>query len=316
MLDGDFSPTETMRFDVATASIQGTRDYQEDAIIANFPVGQGSGFAIIADGMGGQVGGGLASALVTTQMFTHLKLQESLLISGALNAPFSLREAAKQANKSIADHVVKNSTQSGMGSTLLAPVILGDRLSWISVGDSPLYLFRAGALRQLNKDHSMAPQIDVMVKEGAMDAAKGKDHPDRHKLLSVINGKEIAEIDCPKAPVLLKNGDILIAATDGLQALSNTIIAKTLKAGQSGTALELANAFLRAVGMVGNPDQDNTTFAVIKISEEAQADDVMDLDDMPVLAMVEDEVDDVPVVEAAPDESKAYYYRGQKYYRD
>jgi len=323
MFDGESTPQKTLAFDVATAAIKGKRDYQEDSMIASFPVGQGSGFAIVADGIGGHVAGHIASALVTTEVFTHLKMQEALLTSGALDVPFALRQAAEQANQKLAAHIKKNDDTKGMGTTLLVPVIRGDRLSWISIGDSPLYLFRDGALRLLNKDHSMAPQIDMMVKAGSMTVENGKDHPDRNTLTSVVNGEGIPEIDCPSTPILLKDGDILIASSDGLQSLSNATIAGTLMQGKTGSSLDIAKAFLKAIEVQDKPDQDNTAFVVMMAQEEAKVADVMDLDAMPVLAQVSDAEEPVAAApepelptEPVPDEAKAYYYRGQKYYRD
>ncbi len=323
MFDGESTQNITLEFDVASGSIVGSRKQQEDAMLANFSIGQATGFAIVCDGIGGHAAGHLASAMVTTEMFTHLKMQESHLVSGALNVPFALRQAATEANNKIAEHIQRNSETKGMGTTLLAPVIRGDRLSWLSVGDSPLYLLREGALRQLNQDHSMAPQIDMMVKTGSMSAEVGKDHPDRNMLTSVINGSEIPEIDCPKTPIQIKEGDILIAATDGLQSLSNGVLAKTIKMGTEQTAMDLVRALLAELANLDKPDQDNATFVVIKALPAEKVEDVMDLDAMPVLAMAdEDEAvsQQAAPVEVAPepekDERKAYYYRGQKYYRD
>lgn len=320
MFDIETNATKPLTFDVATAAIQGKRDYQEDTIIANFPVGQAAGFAIVADGIGGHAAGHIASALATIEVFAHLKIHEGQLLSGALNVPLALREAAEQANARLAAHVAKDAETKGMGSTLLVPVIRGDRLYWLSVGDSPLYLFRNGALRQLNKDHSMSPQIDMMVKTGAMTAEAAKDHPDRNTLTSVVSGEKIAQIDCPASPVLLAEGDILIAGSDGLQFLTNATIANTLMLAKEGRSVDLVNAFLAALDNVNNPDQDNTTFVVIKIGMDEDVDEVMDLDSMPVLAQASDAVvtSAVKAAPAAPekDERKAYFYRGQKYYRD
>jgi len=323
MFDAELNPSKAFVFDVATAAFQGRREQQEDSLISSFPVGQDAGFAIVADGIGGHVAGHLASAMVTTEVFGHLKMQEANLASGVMNIPFALREAAEQARKRLRAHVERHPDTKGMGSTLLVPVISGDRLSWISIGDSPLYLFRNGALRQLNKDHSMSPQIDIMVKTGALSEEAGKDHPDRNLLTSVIDGDEIATIDCPTTPILLKDGDILIATTDGLQSLSNEAIAAILMQGASGQSMDLVHAFLEAVKKHDDPDQDNTSFAVIKAVATQKAPEVMDLDDLPVLATADGAAvpAEAPVAAAPPpepekDERKVYYYRGQKYYRD
>jgi serine/threonine protein phosphatase PrpC len=326
MLDSEERSETGLSFDVATVAIQGARDYQEDSILANFPLGQKFGFAVIADGVGGHVSGHVASGLVTTEIYSYLKINETALGSGTLNIPVSLREAADIANARIADHIQIDDETHGMGSTLLVPVIKADKLFWLSIGDSPLLLFRAGALRQLNKDHSMAPQIDMMVKMGSMKPEVGRVHPDRNALVSVINGSEIAMIDCPTAPLTLQPEDIVIAASDGLQSLSNAAIANTLMLAKDGRSIDIANALLAMVQHLDNPEQDNTVFCVIKLGFGSTGADEIHAEDIPVLAMADSAQDPAPESEPEPvpipeqvdaaKERKAYFYRGQKYYKD
>ena len=287
MLDADVIQTKTQSFDVATAAIKGAREYQEDSLISSFPIGQSAGFAVISDGLGGHAAGDTASALVATEMFAQLKMQESQLLNGALDVPDALRAAITTANQKIASHVQVDADTTGMGATLLAPVIQGDRLSWISVGDSPLYLLRDGVLNQLNQDHSMAPQIDMMVMSGMLTAEAGATHPHRNSLISVLDGQEIAQIDCPASPMVLQDADILIAATDGLQFLSEALIAKTLTNVKDVPAAEIARALLAALAQLNHPQQDNTAFVVIKVNVADVPGAVVDFGAMPVLAHVD-----------------------------
>lgn len=291
MLDSRSVHSDTLSFDVATAAVKGARDYQEDSVISSFPLGQNTGFAVLADGMGGHMSGNIASALVMSEVFTSLKLKEQMLDDGVLNIPATLQELAEAANKRVSDYVKINDESYGMGSTLLSTVISRDKLYWVSVGDSPLLLFRDGALRQLNKDHSMAPQIDMMVKTGAMSAEVGRNHPDRNTLTSAIAGAEIDMIDCPARPIALLPDDIVIIASDGLQFLSNSTIAKTLRLFQSSRSVDIANAFLAALSQLDHPQQDNTAFVIIKLGQDVQNSSSLDAEDMPILAMAEDEND-------------------------
>ena len=268
MLDsGPYKP-ETLQVDVATAAIKGSRDYQEDSLISNFPLGQTSGFAVVADGLGGHAAGDVASALVTAEVFGHLKMKEGALELGALDIPQTLRDAAQAANDRVARQVESNDELYGMGSTLLVPVIAGDQLSWISIGDSPLFLFREGELRQINKDHSMAPQLDMMVKVGAMDAEVAKNHPERNALTSVVNGGEIALIDCPTTPTTVFPGDIVIASSDGLQFLENDQIEQIIRDTHKSSSDGIAKALLAAIKELDDPHQDNTAIVAIKIAGE------------------------------------------------
>ena len=262
---------KAVRFDVATATTKGERDYQEDSLIASFPQGQDAGFAVLADGMGGHMSGDVASALVMSEVFSRVKMKEMLLSKRTTNVPSILYATAAAANNRIIEYISERPESYGMGATLLATVIREDELYWVSVGDSPLYLFRDGVLSQLNQDHSMAPQIDMMVKVGAMTEEVGRNHPDRNTLMSAIAGKQIAKIDCPETPTHLRPNDIVIVASDGLQFLSHDEITDILNATQAQRSLDISSALLAALEDLADPDQDNTAFTVIKLGACQQA---------------------------------------------
>ncbi|KQB97226.1 serine/threonine protein phosphatase [Loktanella sp. 1ANDIMAR09] len=270
---------EAIRFDVATAATKGERDYQEDSLIASFPQGQETGFAVLADGMGGHMCGDVASALVMSEVFRQIKMNEMLLSKRITDISSILHMTATAANDRISQYVDERPDSYGMGATLLATVIRGNELYWVSVGDSPLYLFRDGVLTQLNQDHSMAPQIDMMVKVGAMSEEMGRDHPDRNTLTSAIAGHAIAKIDCPDAPKTVRTGDIIIAATDGLQFLSNDAIAAILQETHTKPSMNISRALMAALDDLADPDQDNTAFTVIKLGASQQVDQ-SETDDM------------------------------------
>lgn len=253
-----------MQYDVATAISQGRRDYQEDAVVADFAVGVPYGFAVLADGMGGHAAGDVASKIVVTEVFSELKFQSADRMSLEENFNTTLLDVVQSANHCIDAHVRENPTHKGMGATIVAPVVFEDRLYWISVGDSPLFLARGDRLKQLNADHSMAPQIDLMVTTGQIDSEAALNHPDRNALTSVLMGRDIPSIDCAATPTRLEVGDIIIAASDGLQYLSNDQIEAVVAGHRRRTASEIARAILRAVEALNDPDQDNISVVIIK----------------------------------------------------
>ncbi|MFV0515348.1 MAG: PP2C family protein-serine/threonine phosphatase [Jhaorihella sp.] len=258
-------------YDVASAISIGRRDCQEDAIIADFPQGADYGFVVLADGMGGHAAGDIASKIVVTEVFSELKLQSGDPVRFERNINRILRAAVRTANDCVLNHATSYPRTNGMGATLLAPVLLGDCLHWISVGDSPLYLYRDGVLQQINEDHSLAPQIDHMVRSGLMQPERGRTHPDRNCLTSVLIGMEIPRIDCPAQPVALKPGDIVLAASDGLQYLNDGQIAELLGHYRHATSAEITAALMRRIEAAGDPDQDNVTFAVIRVRPDVSA---------------------------------------------
>ena len=253
-----------IRFDVASVLGVGRRDYQEDALATDFPIGAGFGYAVLADGMGGHAAGDVASKIVVTEVFSELKLQSGDPDVFVDRAPEILNDAALAANGCVKAHTDNNPDASGMGSTLIATVFVQDRMNWISVGDSPLFLFRDGDLTQLNEDHSLAPQIDFMVRMGKMDPEVGRNHPDRNCLTSVLIGGDIERIDCPDEAYQLKDGDTLILASDGLQFLSDDQIQEILVANAGENSAITAQVLLDTLTELDDPDQDNVSFTVIR----------------------------------------------------
>ena len=259
-----------IRFDVASVLNRGRRDYQEDAIATDFPQGAEFGYAVLSDGMGGHAAGDVASKIVVTEMFSELKFQSSDTKTFVGNVCSVLKGAAVSANACMAAHTTNNPDTAGMGATLVAPVFIRDKLFWISIGDSPLYLYRGGQLRQLNEDHSLGPHIDYMVRSGMMSEDVGRNHPDRNALTSVLIGETIERIDCPEVPFQLRNGDILVVASDGLQFLSNGKIRKIMRESDDLTSTRIADRLMSELNTLADPEQDNICFSVIKVRFKAQ----------------------------------------------
>jgi PPM family protein phosphatase len=255
------------RYDVASGISQGARDYQEDAITCDFPVGAEAGFVVLADGMGGHAAGDVASKIVLTEVYSELKFHFADVEAFEAKAPEVLRTVADLANDTLRQHTRSHPETEGMGATLVVPCLVENRLWWISVGDSPLFLYRAGRLSQLNEDHSMAPQIDFMVKQGLMDAETAANHPDRNCLISVLMGTRIPKIDCPTKPVELKAGDIVICASDGLQFMTNAQIERLVHKYSKKRSTEIAERLLEELVKLDDPDQDNISFTVIKVND-------------------------------------------------
>ncbi len=259
-------------FDVASVLNRGCRDYQEDAIATDFPIGADFGYAVLSDGMGGHAAGDVASKIVVTEVFSELKFQTSDIKGLVDNMGEVLRSAAISANECMAAHASSNPQTAGMGATLVAPVFIQNSLYWISIGDSPLYLLRDGRLRQLNEDHSLGPHIDYMVRSGMMPEDIGRNHPDRNALTSVLIGEPIERLDCPERPFQLKDGDILVVASDGLQFLSNRQITQIVSDNSDRGSAEIANCLLEELRTLGDPEQDNVCFSVIKVDLAKVAD--------------------------------------------
>lgn len=254
------------RFDVASAICQGGRDYQEDAIVTDFPFGTDTGVVVLADGMGGHAAGDVASKLIVTEVYSELKFQSADFVQKEKHIPEFMSKAAAGANASVRDYITANPATRGMGATLVSMIMVENRMFWMSIGDSPLYHLRAGKMQQLNEDHSMAPQIDFMAKQGLIDEETAREHPDRNCLTSVILGEKVARTDCPVKPFELQVGDIVVVSSDGLQYLEDAKIQKILQRYRRRSSAEIAGHLLEAIETLADPDQDNVSLAVIKLN--------------------------------------------------
>ncbi|WP_170763566.1 PP2C family protein-serine/threonine phosphatase [Ruegeria lacuscaerulensis] len=256
----------TPAYDIALILDKGQRDTQEDAIAARMFDSVNAGYVVVADGMGGHAAGEVASELVISAWRSALDAELESATPSETALIDALPLAAIQANAAISNHCEEQGGNFNMGSTLMGVLLLGQRVYWISIGDSPLYLFRDGVLHQINEDHSMAPVIDAQVAEGILTEAEALAHPDRNQLTSVVMGAAIPKVDCPEEPLDLATSDVLVLGSDGLQYLSDPEIQTILQNNEDALARDIADALLQALQAKGDPDQDNASIGVVKLT--------------------------------------------------
>lgn len=251
--------------DFAGRQILGVREVQEDSYgvvpRSEFNGGPADLFLVVADGMGGHAAGEIASLLAVNTF------AETFLISGTACDSGRLWDCLEESNRRIASELaLRGNSVSGMGTTLLAVLLRGRAVRWMSVGDSPLYLIRNGGIERLNRIHSKATELAEEVEAGRMTIEQARNDPSRHTLLSALVGDKIYEVDDPP-PVDLMPGDVLIAATDGIETLTHEEIAMVCASVPGRNASALAAELLEAVVSKQNPKQDNTTAVVVRLPE-------------------------------------------------
>lgn len=242
---------------VASAQLRGAREQQEDALAVHVPVAEtgaraGESLLVLADGMGGHVGGEVASRMVVDSFCTAYR-DSRVPVADALRGSLDL------ANESLADFVAGDPVLQGMGATLLACVVRADGLYWISVGDSPLWLYRDATLQRLNADHSMVPLLQDMVRTGILDGEEARSDPRRNLLRSAVTGRMIALVDLHGTPLVLRAGDLLLLASDGVETLPEYRLAELLRQAHGEPPETLVVKLLAAVEAAGHPYQDNAS---------------------------------------------------------
>ena len=242
----------------AAGQIPGARQYQEDdygVLDGRADLGTDGGehtLLLVADGMGGHVSGDVASRLINkTFIETYPR--------AAGPVTDRLRECLDTANQAVAAAVAEQPELDGMGSTLVAVVISRRGLEWLSIGDSPLWLYRDGHLVRINSDHSMAPALAELVASGRMTEDEAAQDPNRHMLRSAVMGDEISLVDVSSQPRDLKKDDLLLLASDGMMTLGEQQIVNILQDRHGAALADTADALLKAVEDVALPNQDNAT---------------------------------------------------------
>ena len=193
-----------MRIQAAAASDVGQqRRANEDC----FAIAAEHGLYVVADGMGGHAAGQLASELCCRAMVRAAEVSHSS--GGSLTE--RLRTAVMHANHEIFSTAQQRPEVAGMGTTVVATLVAGDRAALAHVGDSRAYRLRDGRLRQLTDDHSLVGEL-VRRQEITADAARG--HPHRHVLTRALGVRPRVEPDL--AEVGLQDGDLFMLCSDGL----------------------------------------------------------------------------------------------------
>lgn len=237
-----------MKAEVTFAGRQtrGVREKQEDSY-GFCLLGSGGSSALLlalADGMGGHERGEVASALAVQCFLQTLDVRAPDLRQAML-------EAAGRANAEIyAENTRRGGQPNDMGTTFVGIFFHRNKLRWISVGDSPLYLYRKGALRRLNEEHVVQPV--------------GTDCPDSAVLTSALTGSPVREVDAPEAPVRLEPGDIVLCASDGMNSIPLSQMATKLEIYAELSAGELAEKLVQEVESERKSSQDNLTITLIK----------------------------------------------------
>jgi protein phosphatase len=187
-----------MRFEVGVATDIGkVREGNEDFYLVEPPL------YAVADGMGGARGGEVASHLA-------LDTVEDLFREGK----GTLADQVRQANRAVHERSIEDASVSGMGTTLTAVQTEGPEVRLVHVGDSRAYLLRAGALRQLTKDHTLVAR---MVKAGEISQAEADVHPHRNVLTRVLGTEANVKVDEDTVPLL--DGDRVVLCSDGLTSM-------------------------------------------------------------------------------------------------
>jgi serine/threonine protein phosphatase PrpC len=236
-----------MRVTAAAATDIGrVREGNEDSYLTEEPL-----FAV-ADGMGGHRGGEVASQLAVETL-------ERMFKEGAGDLPAQVQEA----NRVVFERSALDRKVAGMGTTLTAALVEGDRVRLAHVGDSRAYLLRDDALRLLTEDHTL---VNRMVSEGEISKEEAETHPQRSVLTRALGVDTVVDVDDDTFQV--RPDDRLLLCTDGLTSMvPEDQIGEVLRTVRDPQ--EAADRLVRMANEAGGVD--NTTVVILAFSDDDDA---------------------------------------------
>jgi serine/threonine protein phosphatase PrpC len=227
-----------------------------------FEVDEALGLCVVADGMGGHKAGEIAARLATDAIVDFVRHPEQAGWSFGLDPSLSeagnrIRTAIHLAHLQILEEAGATDEYAGMGTTIVAALVVGDRVAVGHVGDSRLYRLTGGRLRQLTDDDSW--MASMLAHDPHADPAALQHHPLRNALTNVVGARSGAEVHV--AEERLMDGDLLVLTTDGVHGVMDDARLERLL-DENGDPRSLAASIVQSAMARGS--RDNCTAVVAR----------------------------------------------------
>lgn len=174
------------------------RQRNEDSLIVSPPL------YVVADGMGGHNAGDVASEVAVNTLAALAPTIPDVDLLG---------RAVESANHAVITEAQKAGFE-GMGTTMTACVVQGDKIAIAHVGDSRAYLLHTGKLQQLTRDHSW---VADMVEQGRLTPDEARVHPNRSVITRALGSDPTMQPDLYE--ITASEGDRLLLCSDGLTGM-------------------------------------------------------------------------------------------------
>ncbi len=227
------------------------RKVNQDTIYASDTrVGKLPNLYIVADGMGGELAGDYASAKCVEIII------DSITNSNELETVRILEQAIQTANNRIFTESHKDSSKTGMGTTLVLATVFDGHLYVANVGDSRLYVANGAMLKQVTKDHSVVAEL---VRTGELDKDDAKYDKRKNMITRAIGAEETITPDY--FDVEISGNEHILLCSDGLtnmvedQEIYEILISEETIESRAKKLVERANA---------NGGKDNVSVIIIE----------------------------------------------------
>lgn len=196
-----------MRFSIYQESRLGGRSSNQDRM--GYLYTRGSALMILADGMGGHTRGEVAAQVALQTLAARFQREA---VPALADAGAFLRESVLEAHRELHRVRAEQRLPETPRTTLVACVVQDGVAQWAHVGDSRLYLIRAGRIVARTLDHSRTRQL---IKLGLLTAEGARDHPERNAVYNCLGALTDPMVEVTQ-PIALRPGDNILLCSDGL----------------------------------------------------------------------------------------------------
>lgn len=242
------------------------RKHNEDSLL----VDDSHGLYVVADGLGGHAAGEVASRIVVERIgqFVGETVEQDrtwpLEYDAALNYDANrLKAALLLADRAIMEDIRSNPERETMGSTVVACLVRGAKITMVHVGDSRAYLLDPEGIRQITKDHSWVAE---QVANGILTPSEARVHPFRNVITQALgNG---GDLDIAVQDIDVSEMDRLLLCSDGLSGMvQDSDIWEIVQ--NSRTLDEAAEQLVQRAR--DNGGEDNITVVIVGFEQDAEA---------------------------------------------
>lgn len=221
---------------------------------------------LIADGMGGHVGGATASRIVI-EVFK----KEYLAARPTADYIELMKNCLKKAHFAVREKGVKDSKLANMGSTLVSVVLQENNISLLNVGDSRAYIIRKDQIIQISEDQSWVAE---QLRAGLLTREDALHHPARNRLSMAITAKR-PEVKPFTTKLPIEVEDILLLCSDGLWGVVPESLMKA--AAQELSPQKAANKLVAQANSQRGPD--NISVILTRFAKSEAVSRQLDLED-------------------------------------
>lgn len=240
----------------------GNRETQQDSCRISFH--HGVLLTTVCDGMGGFQGGELASSTAVNHLHTRFESTEASDAEFYLNI---LDELDAQV------FFLKDDTNRRLkaGTTIVSVIIDGNKMSWLSVGDSRIYIVRDNEMIQATRDHNYREMLNELLSKGSITKKQYEAESKKYTALtSYVGMGGIKLFDISTKSFGLKDGDLILLTSDGLY---NAVQVEKITEVSGEKISEIIDFLSKALELESEKSKDNITFIVIKYHVQSKRED-------------------------------------------